>query len=131
MLSRSENKQLTYFTISISPIDWCDRINHRSDAVAYARFYFKGLQTWISRWAEGVNTDTSSSTKSWVNSKWLKGGGGKEGIKSHNIPPHAYAPGLTVCSMMIFSHKYLDSDRRNFKNFVFMAVNWYTWTLLY
>ena len=38
---------------------------------------------------------------------------------------------LTVYSMVIFSHRYFDSDSINFQNFVFLAVHWSIWTSLY
>ena len=38
---------------------------------------------------------------------------------------------LTVYSVVMFSHRYLDSHPINFKTFVFLAVYWSTWTLSY
>ena len=38
---------------------------------------------------------------------------------------------LTVYSVVIFSHRYLDSDRIHFKTFVFLAVYWSIWTSSY
>ena len=38
---------------------------------------------------------------------------------------------LTIYSVVIFSHRYLDSNRINFKNFVFLAVYWSIWTSPY
>ena len=35
---------------------------------------------------------------------------------------------VTIYSVVIFSHRYLDSDRINFKTFVFLAVYWPFWT---
>ena len=38
---------------------------------------------------------------------------------------------LTVYSVVIFSHRYLDSDHINFKTFVFLAIYWSIWTSSY
>ena len=37
----------------------------------------------------------------------------------------------TVYSVVIFSHRYLDSECMNFKTFVFLAVYWSIWTSSY
>ena len=39
--------------------------------------------------------------------------------------------GKPVYSMVIFSHRYIDSDHINFKTFVFLAVYWSIWTSSY
>ena len=37
----------------------------------------------------------------------------------------------TICSVVIFSHRFLDSDCISFKTFAFLAVYWPFWTSLY
>ena len=61
-----------------------------------------------------------------------------KGVKIDNRPdsPCSFSP-IDYCvringqPVVIFSHRFLDSDGINFKNFAFLAVYWHFWTSLY